>query len=473
VNTLGSHSHSEHEKLRITKISLLVTLVLIVIKTTAGLLSGSLALISLATDSAFDFLSVLFTFVAVRVSALPPDEDHPYGHGKFDSISGLFQSIFLVGVSVWIFIEAVIRLRSPESVALDIDGFTFIILGVSFFLDMWRARAIKKTADASRSQVLGADALHFLADGLSVVIVAIGIILAEFFHIPAADSYAAIAVSLFVGFQSIKQGKSSVDVLMDRMPMNGDSDAVMLIIKDTDGILEVDSLRMREASSVLFIDAFVQINRVLPFVGIQHILANLENRIREKYPTSEINIQWKPVKTENESPFETIKIITSDYGILPHNIELTRDEKGELTLDLHIEFPSGSDFNDAHAKSEEIEAAIKLQMPEMAHIITHLEEERSDMTIQEMRDVTEARATIIDALKEYVGSNSELVEIKSYRLLQSVDSGELKLTVTMNVVGSQLLGDAHDAVTRIEANLKKRFPELHRVVIHTEPSTIT
>lgn len=470
MNTLGTQSHIEHEKLRITKISLLVTLVLIVIKTAAGLLSGSLALISLATDSAFDFLSVLFTFVAVRVSALPPDEDHPYGHGKFDSLSGLFQSVFLVGVSVWIFIEAIMRLRAPESVELDIDAFTFIILGLSFFLDMWRAKTIKKTADASRSQALGADALHFLADGLSVVIVAVGIILAEFFHIPAADSYAAIAVSLFVGIQSIKQGKSSVDVLMDRMPMNGDSDAVMDIIKETDGILAVESLRMREASSLLFIDAFVQINRVLPFVGIQHILANLESRIKEKYPTSEINIQWNPVKTANESPFETIKIITADYGILPHNIELTRDEKGELTLDLHIEFPAGSDFNDAHAKSEEIEAAIKLQMPEIAHVITHLEEERSDMTIQEMRDVTETRGSIIEALKEYVGSNSELVEIKSYRLLESVVGGELKLTVTMNVVGSQLLGDAHDAVTRIEANLKKRFPELHRVVIHTEPS---
>jgi len=470
VNTLESQHNSEHEKLRITKISLLVTLTLIIIKTVGGLLSGSLALISLATESAFDFLAVLFTFVAVRVSALPPDEDHPYGHGKFDSLSGLFQSLFLLGVSVWIFIEAVARLRSTNHSALDIDAFTFIILAVSLALDFWRSRVMHKAAHESRSQVLGADALHFLADGLSVVIVAVGIILAEFFHIPAADSYAAIAVSLFVGYLSIKQGKSSVDVLMDRMPMNGDTDTVMNIIKETDGILAVESLRMREASSLLFIDAFVQINRVLPFVGIQHILANLESRIKEKYPTSEINIQWNPVKTENESPFETIKIITADYGILPHNIELTRDEKGVLTLDLHIEFPAGSDFNDAHTKSEDIEAAIKLQMPEISHVITHLEEERSDMTIQEMRDVTEARASIIDALKEYVGSNSELVQIKSYRLLQSVDSGELKLTVTMNVVGSQLLGDAHDAVTRIEANLKKRFPELHRVVIHTEPS---
>ena len=251
MNTLGTQSHIEHEKLRITKISLLVTLVLIVIKTAAGLLSGSLALISLATDSAFDFLSVLFTFVAVRVSALPPDEDHPYGHGKFDSLSGLFQSVFLVGVSVWIFIEAVTRLRSPESVELDIDAFTFVILGLSFLLDMWRAKTIKKTADVSRSQALGADALHFLADGLSVVIVAAGIILAEFFHITSADSYAAIAVSLFVGIQSIKQGKSSIDVLMDRMPMNGDTDAVMVIAKETDGILEVGSLKMREAS-ILF-----------------------------------------------------------------------------------------------------------------------------------------------------------------------------------------------------------------------------
>jgi cation diffusion facilitator family transporter len=470
VNTLGTLSHSELEKLRITKISLLVTLVLIVIKTVAGLLSGSLALISLATDSAFDFLSVLFTFVAVRVSALPPDEDHPYGHGKFDSLSGLFQSLFLVGVSVWIFIEAFSRLRSPHEAALDIDAFTFIILALSFARDMWRARTIKKTADESRSQALGADALHFLADGLSVVIVAVGIILAEFFHIPAADSYAAIAVSLFVGIQSIKQGKSSIDVLMDRMPMNGDTDAVMIIAKETDGILAVETLKMREASSVLFIDMVVKINRVLPFVGIEHILANLEARIREKYPNADINIQWKPVKTENESTFETIKLVTADYGILPHNIELTRDEKGEMTLDLHIEFPSGSNFIDAHEKSEEIERAIKEHLPEIKHVITHLEEERSDSTIQEMRDVTDEESSIITALKEFVSTNPELVEIQSYRLLRSVTTGELKLMVTMNVPGSELLGDAHDTVTSIEAKLKKRFPELHRVVIHTEPS---
>lgn len=470
MTTLGSSSQSEHEKLRLTKISLLVALVLILIKTLAGVLSGSLALISLATDSAFDFLSVLFTFVAVRVSALPPDEDHPYGHGKFDSISGLFQSIFLVGVSAWIFIEAVSRLQSPETVTLRIDVVTFLILGLSFTLDMWRARIIKQTATATRSQVLGADALHFLADGLSVLVVAVGIVLAEFFHIPAADSLAAIAVSLFVGIQSIKQGKSSIDVLMDRMPMNGDTDTVMSIANETDGILTVESLKMREASSVLFIDIAVTINRVLPYVGIQHILSNLESRIHDKYPSSDVNIQWKPVRTANESTFETVKLITSDYGILPHNIELTRDEKEDLTLDLHIEFPAGSNFYDAHEKSEQIEEAIKNQLPEIRHVITHLEEERSDSTIREMRDVTSEKGSIVDSLKEFVSANPELVKIKSYRLMQSPATGDLKLMVTMNVPGSGLLGDAHDTVTRIESKLKKRFPQLHRVVIHTEPS---
>jgi divalent metal cation (Fe/Co/Zn/Cd) transporter len=109
-------------------------------------------------------------------------------------------------------------------------------------------------------------------------------------------------------------------------------------------------------------------------------------------------------------------------------------------------------------------------LPEIKHVITHLEEERSDSTIQEMRDVTDEESSIITALKEFVSTNPELVEIQSYRLLRSVTTGELKLMVTMNVPGSELLGDAHDTVTSIEAKLKKRFPELHRVVIHTEPS---
>src|SRR5688572_5040679 len=85
-------------KMRAARISVIVTLILIVAKGIAGWLSGSLALISIAADSVFDFLAVLVTLLAVRITSQPPDDDHLYGHGKFDSLAGLFQSVFLIAV---------------------------------------------------------------------------------------------------------------------------------------------------------------------------------------------------------------------------------------------------------------------------------------------------------------------------------------------------------------------------------------
>src|SRR5947207_1543081 len=114
--------------LRVARTSIVVTLILVAAKLLGGMLSGSLALISLATESALDFLSVLLTLFAVRITAMPADEDHPYGHGKFDNLSSLFQSLLLLGISLWIFYEALLRLLHPNDLRLRIDYITFGIL---------------------------------------------------------------------------------------------------------------------------------------------------------------------------------------------------------------------------------------------------------------------------------------------------------------------------------------------------------
>ena len=108
--------------LRTAWISIFVTLILIAAKLIGGLLSGSLALISLAADSTIDLFSVLLTLFAITITAKPADEDHRYGHGKFDSLSSLFQSLLLLGISIWIFFEATDRLLHPSAVKLTIGA---------------------------------------------------------------------------------------------------------------------------------------------------------------------------------------------------------------------------------------------------------------------------------------------------------------------------------------------------------------
>src|SRR5437667_629573 len=118
-------NNTQSSTLRAAWISILVTLILVAAKLAGGILSGSLALISLAAESALDLFSVLLTLFAVRIATKPPDKDHPYGHGKFDNLTALFQSLILLGISVWIFYEALDRLLHPSIVKLNIDYITF------------------------------------------------------------------------------------------------------------------------------------------------------------------------------------------------------------------------------------------------------------------------------------------------------------------------------------------------------------
>jgi len=99
-----SHSHPSPasaplDKVQVAWVSLLVTFLLLIAKLAIGLMTGSLVILSLAAESGVDLASVLITLLAVRVSSIPPDEDHPYGHGKFESLSALAEALLLLGVT--------------------------------------------------------------------------------------------------------------------------------------------------------------------------------------------------------------------------------------------------------------------------------------------------------------------------------------------------------------------------------------
>jgi len=451
-------------------ISIFVTLVLIAAKLLGGLLSGSLALISLAAESGLDLFSVLLTLFAVRITARPADKDHPYGHGKFDNLSSLFQSLILLGISCWIFYEALQRLLHPDAAKLAIDYITFLILIGAFILDFWRSRKLGEIGKEERSQALQTDALHFFADSLSVVVVFLGLIFSKYLKLEGADSYAALLVAGFVGTLSIRQGKRALDPLTDRFAHNEDYDKISKIIMETGGIHNIEKLRMRHSGPDLFIDATIEINRVLPFASVEHILNDIKQKIEKEFSGVEVNLHPHAVKLDYESTFETIKLITSEEGLLPHNIELSRDEKGAVSLDLHLEFPPKSSFWEAHLESEIIEENIKKQLPSISNIILHLEEERPDYAMTLVHNITQQKKVLAEEISTLAKSSNLFVkDVKDLTLLESEPYKELKLAFTIILDKNLSLAAAHDIVTSVEQTLRKKFPELSRIVIHSEP----
>ncbi len=468
--TQHHHSLYQAKALRAAWISVVVTIILLALKLTAGLMSGSLAMLSLASESALDLFSVLLSLIAVRVSYMPADDDHQYGHGKFDSLVSLFQCIALLGVSVWIFLEGFGRITSPEHHQVTIDGFVFVVLIVSLLLDSWRSYTLHHTGKEAHSKALQTDAMHFLIDGLSNVIVLGGIAVFYFFHIASADSYAALGVSAFVAFLSIKQGKNAVDTLTDRFNSSAEYIEIKKQLEIIDGVLGTKRLRMRRAGPSLFIECGIEINRVLPFASVQYIIGVCEDTIIHSFTDAEINFYPVPIKTSSESAFETIKLIASEYGVLPHNIELARDHANELTLDLHLEFRPHSSFEEAHTLSSKIEERIHHDLPSIKLIVVHLEEERSDEllhTIEKLDVHSEVETTALESLIK--SQFKEVRLVKDIELFRNETNSDLKLTSVVELDRTLSLFAAHEVSTLIENTIRKTYPHINRIVIHVEP----
>src|SRR5580700_6145338 len=153
--------HPEHNvKSRVAAISILASAVMAAAKFVVGVAIGSLALISEALHSSVDLVATIVTWMVVRVSGRPADEEHHYGHGKFESLSALGVTAMLYVLAGGILVEAYSRLREGVPPP-TLSAVPFIVLLIDIAVNFWRARALHRTARDTKSQALAADALHF------------------------------------------------------------------------------------------------------------------------------------------------------------------------------------------------------------------------------------------------------------------------------------------------------------------------
>ncbi len=455
------------KKLQVAWVSLVVTLVLMVAKLTVGIVTGSLALLSLAAESGIDLAAVVITLLAVRVSSIPPDEDHPYGHGKFESLSALAQGLLLLIVTIWIAFSAIQRLMGTLE-TIEVNFWSFGVLLLSMALDLWRAKLLQGTSKEQHSAALEASSLHFFTDSLSALIALVALLLVRFGNFPQADNWAAILVAVFVAYLSVRLISRAVDGLTDRYTKTGDYDRLKAILEKISGVENVSSMRMRIAGPVLFVEVSVQISRVLPFAAVQRIIAQVERSIIAEFPQSEVTVHWRAIRTASEMPFDTLKMIAAEYGLMPHNIELSRMEDDLTSLDYHVEFPPGTPLVRAETMAGEIEARIRHELPEIGRIFVHLEEERSDRAMPHVEEID--HAPMLNEASTFAKATNPLVQgVRDLHLFRDERDESLKLILTVDLPRNLLLHDAHEIMTSVEKNLRKQFPQLTRILIQAEP----
>jgi cation diffusion facilitator family transporter len=292
------NSKMEKEKRQVAGVSVFAAFFLTGFKLVVGLMTGSLGLLSEALHSGLDLVAAIITWFSVRISDRPPDQNHPYGHGKIENFSALVETFLLLITCAWIIYEAISRLVSGNT-HIEVNIFSYVVVITSIVVDVLRSRALYRVARKYNSQALEADALHFSTDIWSSAVVLLGLILAHF-EFYFADSVAALGVAIIVLGVSYKLGKRAIDVLLDRSPAALVSQ-LEEELKKAQGILRYHDLKVRTAGAENFVEVTIHVEPGLPLEKAHEISHQVEKQIIEAIPRSFVHVHIEPDKHQAEN----------------------------------------------------------------------------------------------------------------------------------------------------------------------------
>lgn len=269
-----------------------VAALLIIGKTYAHQLTGSLSIEASLLDSLLDGFVSIINFFAVRKALTPADDDHRFGHGKVEALAGLFQSLFIAGSSIWLLKEVILRITSPEIVIYNAAAVGVMIAAtvLTLILVLWQRYVIKHT----NSIAIAADSLHYQTDIATNIGVLISFFLSTFFSIPALDCIVAVLIAVYIFKTSYEIGRRSFDILMDRELPDTIADQIKALAWQHPSVRGVHDLRTRSSGQHTFIQMHLDLDANLTLHDSHEISEDIEQKVVAMFPDADIIIHQDP-----------------------------------------------------------------------------------------------------------------------------------------------------------------------------------
>jgi cation diffusion facilitator family transporter len=429
-------------------------------KFVVGIAIGSLALISEALHSSVDLVATVVTWMVVRVSDRPADEEHHYGHGKLESLSALGVIAMLYVLAGGILVAAWGRLREgAPPPTLSVIPFAVLLLDIA--VNLWRAFALHRTARATKSQALAADALHFASDVLGSLAVIAGLALSGLGY-RWGDAAAAIGVAMVISALGLRLARSTVETLLDQAPA-GASERATAAIRTVAGVVDVERLRMRMVGPTHFIDAIVKVPRTFPIDRVEQIKQRAQSAVAKALGDADLTFTAVPVARDNESIRERIMVIARNSGLAIHHVTV-HDLGGKLTVSIDLEVDGEMELNAAHAIAHDLERSIRDEFGDV-EVDTHIEPLEPELP--HGSDAAPGRVEIIKAALSGFAASGAIHDIHNVRV-RDTDAGEI-VNFHCRAAPSMSVIKVHENVDEIERALRRAFPTVKRVISHAEP----
>jgi len=504
-------------------ISVAAAAVVTLLKLLAGLLTGSLGMLSEAAHSAIDLIASAITLFSVQVSDRPADEEHNYGHGKVESLAAFVETGIMFVSCVWIVCEALSRIVRHQHLALPPSLWPFVVLLVSIAVDYNRSRTLGRIARQHLSDALAADSLHFATDMWATLAVMLGLgatYAGERLGLPwleLADPIAALVVAGVILRVSQRLAHQTIDTLLDATPTTDPTSHkpqskdqlranVMRDLTAIPGVLSVERLRTRRSGSNFFADVTLGLPRNLTFQRSEQLTMAATLAVQRHLPGADVVVHSVPTASMAESVHDRVRAVAARRNLATHEITVQQIAGHQpdllhpgLHIEQHLEVDETMPLRQAHELVTDLEAEMLREVPEISSILTHIESEPATIehpASQEhdrelelrLRRVAASFPEILDIHEVYVTRHSSSIvpaAPHSVSVEAAADGPQREIGNRQSTSFSQhtqvschctlpddfAMARVHAVITALEGAFKIDAPEVDRLLIHPEPAT--
>ncbi|MEW6203058.1 MAG: cation diffusion facilitator family transporter [bacterium] len=258
-----------------------------------GLFTGSVAVLSEGLHSGLDLVAAVIALYSVSVSARPADQDHPYGHGKIENVSGMIEAMLIIAAGVFIVHQAIEKLVAGEKVEHVEIGLGIML--VSVIMNLLVSRILFRAAKQHDSMALYADAQHLTTDVYTSAGVLAGLFLVRVTGQHWLDPAAAIGVALLIVYVGLRVMRSSSVDLIDRKLPEAEEKKIIEIIEHHAGqYVNYHNMRTRKAGAHRFADLHLVVCGYDNVEEAHKFCDHIEKDIKREFKNMSISIHLEP-----------------------------------------------------------------------------------------------------------------------------------------------------------------------------------
>lgn len=444
-------------KLKALKISAVAIFSVVIVEVTVGLIVNSLAILSDGLHALLDAMSSIMLFFAVRASMKPPDEEHTYGHEKFETIGGLIGGVVLIGVAFLVFYEAATRLIENTQIASGIEFAGYFAIGYALFIASLRVTVFRKSQHVE-SPSMKAGFYDAISDLSSTIIALIGFGLATV-GFTNGDAFASIFLGAMLTYLSFRLVKFSIMELSDSASKELVQKTRKVIIS-CDGVVNTKNLKVRKVSSKVFVDASVQVPILMSLQEAHSLASKIEACLKEAFDNVDATIHIEPADKETKMDQLVEKLATVDGVKEVHEIS-TVYIGGKLYITLHAYVNPELSVEEAHKIAEVIERRMQLEIKPLENVTVHIEPAGVAVPATQVNE---------DQLRKVVYEVATGIarDLRIKRVVTYAAEGKRYINIDCCFTKQIQIKDAHRIASQVEKEIKEHFANTI-VTAHIEP----